>query len=130
MSRKAFLCIVSVIAIVVGLCALLFPSALLDSKGVTPGAAINVWVSEVGILLIATGITAFLIRGHADSATLKAVFVGNIILQLGLLSIEPLAYANGIITKLSGIIPNTILHLVLAASFCWYLSKMTAGSAR
>ena len=124
MTRKTFLGIASFIAVAVGTFALIFPGILLESKGVAENAAANVWVREVGILLIAVGTAAFLYRSHEDSPTLKAVFIGNIILQLGLLTIEPIAYANGIITKLSGIVPNTILHALLASGFAYYLAKM------
>ncbi len=124
MTRQTFLGIASFIALAVGTFALIFPEILLESKGVAPNAAVNVWVREVGILLISVGVTAFLYRTHEDSPTLQAVFIGNIILQLGLLAIEPIAYANGVITQLSGIVPNTILHVLLASGFIYYLVKM------
>lgn len=124
MTRKTFVSIAAFIAFAVGAFALIFPGILLESKGVVPNAAVEVWVREVGVLLISVGVAAFFYRGDADSPTLRAVFIGNIILQLGLLTIEPIAYANGIITKLSGIVPNTILHLLLAGGFAYYLMKM------
>ena len=124
MTRKTFLSIAAFLALVIGTFALVFPGILLESKGVAPNAAVDVWVREVGILLISVGVAAFFYRGDADSPTLQAVFIGNITLQLGLLTIEPIAYANGTITKLSGIVPNTVLHLLLAGGFAYYLMKM------
>lgn len=124
MKRKTFLSIASLIALGVGIFALAFPAALLESKGVAANAGANVWVRQVGLLLIALGVTAFLVRGDEDSPTLKALFIGNIIVQLGLFPIEPLAYLNGVVTKVEGIIPNTLLHLVLAGGFAWYLMEM------
>lgn len=124
MKRKTFLVGASFIALAVGTFALIFPDVLLESKGVAANGAANVWVREVGVLLIAVGIIAFLVRGHDDSQTLKTFFIGNIVLQLGLIPIEPIAYVNGIITKLSGIMPNTILHALLAGGFAYYMVKM------
>lgn len=124
MKRKTFLVGASFIALTVGILALIFPGVLLESKGVTASEATNVWVREVGVLLIAVGVTAFLVRGHEDSPTLKAFFIGNIVLQLSLIPIEPIAYINGIVTKLAGIMPNTILHVLLAGGFAYYAAKM------
>ncbi len=123
MNRKIFLTMAAAIGLGVGSFALLFPSPLLASKGVSSVEA-NIWAREVGVLLIAIGVIAYLVRGHDDSPTLKAILLGNIIIQLGLLSIELLAYQDGIITLLSGIIPNTALHVVLAAGFTFYFMKM------
>lgn len=124
MTRKIFLTLASFIALAVGTFALIFPGILLESKGVAASDAVNIWVREVGVLLISVGVAAFLVRSHEDSPTLKAFFISNIVLQLGLLTIEPFAYANGIITKLSGIVPNTLLHVLLACGFAYYLVKM------
>ena len=124
MNRKTFLIISSLIALAVGLFALSAPELLLQSKGVDVNAGTTIWVREVGVMLIAVGITVFMVRNHADSSTLKAVLVGNVVVQLGLLVIEPLAYSAGIITKLAGIAPNTMIHVLLAFGFCYYASKI------
>src|SRR3954470_1607020 len=113
MSREVFLTIVAGVAVCIGGFAAALPRLLLDSKGVAPNAATSVWVREVGVLLVALGVTAFLVRGQPDSTTLRAFLIGNVIVQLGLLPIEVVAYARKVITKLSGIVPNTILHAAL-----------------
>ncbi len=130
MSRRTFLTVVSFIAVGIGAIALLMPAALLESKGVAANAAADVWVREVGIALISIGIVTFVLRGHPDSPTLRAFLVGNAILQLGLLPIEIVAYAQGVITKASGIVPNSILHALLACGFAYYaVSIKTHASA-
>lgn len=121
MNRKTFLTVVSFIALAIGLFALIAPSLLLESKGVVPNEAARLWVREVGVLLIALGVMSFIVRGHSASPTLKAFLLGNAIVQLGLFPLELLAYANGLITKVSGVAPNSVLHLLLAAGFSWYL---------
>jgi hypothetical protein len=123
MSRQIFLTIASVIAFCVGLFATLFPGTLLESKGVEPLVGTLVWMRETGLLLIAVGIINFLIRKHESSETLKTILLGNIIIQIGLFVIELLAYFNGVITKLSGIIPNLTLHILLAIGFIYFLLK-------
>ena len=122
--REWFLTAAASVACLVGAVALLMPQLLLESKGIAANPAANIWMREVGALLTAAGVVAFLVRHADNSPPLQAVFAGNIVLQLGLLPIEPLVYANGIITRLSGIIPNTMLHVVLAAGFAFYLVRM------
>ena len=123
MSRKLFLTITSIIASAIGCIALFFPSILLESKGVLSNAGTTVWMRETGLLILATGITAFLVRSHDLSSTLKAFFAGNIIIQTGLFFIELIAFYCGVITKLSGLAPNLILHATLAFCFLYYLTK-------
>jgi hypothetical protein len=120
MSRELFLTLASCVALAVGAFAAVLPRRLLAGKGVAPGPAATVWVREVGVLLVATGVTVFLVRSQPDSAALRAILIGSCVTQVGLLGIEPVAYARGVITKLSGIVPNTVLHVVLAAGFAYY----------
>ncbi|MEQ1553239.1 MAG: hypothetical protein ABL929_03615 [Ferruginibacter sp.] len=126
MSRQIFLTIASIIAFSVGIFAILFPNTLLASKGVEPLVGTLVWMRETGLLLLTIGIIAFLVRKHESSETLKIFLFGNIIIQIGLFVIELLAYFNGIITKLSGIIPNLTLHILLAIGFVhfWTILKI------
>jgi hypothetical protein len=129
MTRKTFLTVGSLIALGVGLLALVAPDLLLASKGVS-GTAPAVWTREVGVALIAVGATAFAVRGHDDSPTLRAFLYGNLAIQLGLLPIEPLAWHAGVITSLAGIVPNTVAHLLLAAGFSYYAVTMPAADLR
>jgi hypothetical protein len=129
MDRKTFLIISSLIALAVGFFALCAPELLLQSKGIDVNAGTMIWVREVGVMLIAVGFTVFMVRNHADSSTLKALLLGNVVVQLGLLVIEPLAYSAGIITKLAGIAPNTVIHVLLAFGFCYFALKMRVQPA-
>ncbi len=124
MSRLVFLTLASLIALSVGVFALLFPAVLLESKGVAPINGTLVWTREVGLLLISLGIMIFSARTHSDSATLKALLFSNIIVQIGLFCIELMAYSNGTITKISGIIPNLSLHVLLTIGFIYYWATM------
>lgn len=129
MNRKTFLTVVSLIGMSVGTVALLLPTALLGSKGVEPNPAASVWMREVGVALIAISTVTFLVKGHPDSPTMKALLIGNAVLQLGLFPIEIVALANGTLTKLSGIVPNSVLHVALAAAFAYYATQIRPASA-
>ncbi len=124
MSRQIFLTIASIIAFIVGLFAIALPGTLLESKGVEPLVGTLVWMRETGLLLLTTGIIIFSIRKHEASETLKVFLFGNSIVQIGLFVIELLAYFNSVITKLSGIIPNLALHILLAIGFIHFWKKM------
>ncbi len=124
MERKWFLTVVAVIAAAVGLFALLAPAALLASKGVAASAAGELWAREMGVAILSTGVAAFLMRGHADSASLRAFLIANAVLQLGLFPIEIAAFAAGVVTKASGIVPNEVLHLVLAGGFVHFALRI------
>lgn len=119
-SRFWFLTVASLIAISVGGIALMAPGVMLASKGIVGNAAAQVWMREVGALLLAVGVIGFLVRSHEDSATLRALLWGNALLQLALLPIEVMAHARGVIPDVTGIMPNTALHVLLAAGFVSY----------
>ena len=129
MKRSTYLLLAGIIALSIGAFALFAPATLLASKGVVSVAA-NVWIQEVGALLIAIGILAVMVRHHEDSPTLKAILISNVVIQIGLFSIEALAYHDGIITRLSGIVPNLMLHVCLAFGLSYYIVKMPNFSSR
>jgi hypothetical protein len=123
--RSLFLTFVGVVAIGIGGLALAFPRTLLEGKGVAlPNEAAALWVREVGVLILALGVTLFLVRKHHDSPTLRAVLLGNAMVQLGLLPLELFAYRERVITLLSGIVPNSVLHVLLGTGFLLFASRM------
>ena len=81
------------------------------------------WIRQVGVAILGIGLVSFLIRGHAPSATIRAFLYGNAAHQLMLAPIEVVAFRAGTITKLSGIVPNTVLHVLLATGFLYFASK-------
>jgi hypothetical protein len=130
MKRHVFLTIAALVALIVATLALLWPAHLLHSKGVAPSAAAEVWIREVSVLLIALAALVLMVRRHDDSPTLRAVLVFNMLVQLGLFPIEIAAWFDGVITRAWGVIPNSVLHLVLAACFGYYAcSPRQAASA-
>lgn len=51
---------------------------------------------------------------------MKALMLGNLLVQLGLLATEIAGYSAGVITKVSGVAPNSVLHLLLALGFGYF----------
>ena len=129
MERKTFLGIVGVIGIVIGSMALLFPAALLAGKGVSPEPAPVVWVREVGILILAMSAVVILARAQPDSPTMRAILWGNALLHAGLFPIELAAWNAGVITRVSGVAPNSVLHVVLAAGFVAFARRVAPRPA-
>lgn len=126
MQRKTFLTIASIIPMAVGSLALVAPALLIGVlKGAETNPAAEVMARTVGVLLLTVGLVSFLVRGEGDSSTLRAVLTGNLVLQLALLPIDPLAYASGVFVGLGSFLPNTILHVVLALAFAYYLRAMS-----
>ena len=120
MSRRFFLTAAGAIGLVIGLLALLWPTVILTGKGVTLDVATPVWVREVGASILALSVILLLVRRHADTATLRAVLWGNALVHGALLPIEVVAWREGVITRLDGIVPNSMLHLVFAAGFVFF----------
>jgi hypothetical protein len=124
MTRRTFLVFSSVVATAVAVFAVCAPAALLAGKGVATSPALEVWVREVGAMIFAAAVVTFLARDAPDSLGLRALLVGNAVLHACLLPIEALAYAQGTIGKLSGVVPNTILHALLAVGFASYARRV------
>ena|SRR5436190_17220229 len=128
--RSSFLTLASVVALAIGAFAVAAPQALLAGKGVAPPLdAAAIWVRELGVNILALGLTLFLVRKQPLSPTLRAVLVGNAVVHLGLFPIELAAYHQGVITRLSGVVPNSILHLGFAAAFLWHATRKPPANA-
>jgi hypothetical protein len=124
MTQKSFLTLVSLVALAVGTLALAAPAALLASKGVLPLAATQIWVRETGLLILMTGIVTLLVRADPDSPTLRSLLFANAALQGCLLPIELYAHSQGTIPPLSGVLPNSIFHLLAGSGFLYFALRM------
>jgi hypothetical protein len=131
MSRKAFLTVTSIIVLVIGIFALTAPNVLITSvKVAAPSETANVMARTVGILLITVGVLDFLVKDHEDSATMRSILIANLVLQLGIMPIDPSAYATGVYKTVGSFAPNTVLHILLASGFIYYLVKMKKRERR
>jgi hypothetical protein len=118
MSRKTFLTIAALIALTIGGLGAIAPDVLLSQvKMAVPNPAALVMCRTCGILLLFAGLLAWLVRGHADSPTLAAVLKANVVLQLMIIPIDPLAYLDGTFRTWVSFVPNTLVHLFLVSGF-------------
>lgn len=125
MKRKTFLTITSIIVLLIGCFALTSPGVLITSvKYAAPSETANVMARTVGILLITVGLLNFLVRDHEDSPTMRSILIANLVLQVGIMPIDPSAYASGVYRTIGSFAPNTVLHILLASGFVYYLAKM------
>jgi hypothetical protein len=120
MTRTTFLTIAACIGLAVGLFALIAPSTFLATKGVVDNPAAAVWMREVGVLILAVSLLGLAVRSHPPSPTLRAVLLANALVQAGLLPIELAAWSRGVITTVSGVAPNSVLHVTLSLGFLWF----------
>ena len=131
MKRKTFLTITSIIVLLIGCFALTSPGVLITSvKYAAPSETANVMARTVGILLITVGLLNFLVKDHEDSPTMRSILIANLVLQIGIMPIDPSAYASGVYRTVGSFAPNTILHILLASGFIYYLAKMKKSVRR
>ena len=124
MTRKTFLTLTVIASAIIGTVALFFPSFLIcEVKHAAPSPAANAMARTVGALILSVGALNFLVRSHPQSPTLRAILTANIIVHLGLLPLDPIAYATGTFHTLGSFLPNSLLHVVFAAAFAHYRSQ-------
>jgi hypothetical protein len=131
MKRKTFLTVTSIIVLLIGCFALISPGVLItDVKYAVPSETANVMARTVGILLISVGVLNFLVKDHEDSPTMRSILIANLVLQIGIMPIDPSAYAAGVYRTVGSFAPNTVLHVLLACGFIYYLAKMKKSVSR
>lgn len=122
MPRSFFLTLVGAVGLAIGLLATFFPETVLAIKGVALNPVTGVWVREVGVSIVAVSVIVLLVRRSPDTPTLRAVLWGNALLHAGLLPIEIAAFHDGVITRVDGIVPNSILHVAFGIGFVLFAS--------
>lgn len=127
MNRTHFLTLAAAVAFLIGALAYLFPAILLaDMKEVVPTALANTMARTVGIVLIGFAVLNYSVRNHKESKTLRAVFVANIVVQVGILPIDPLAWYVGTYSSTVSFVPNTILHVLLIIGFLRFMPSCSS----
>lgn len=122
MPRRRFLTFVACVAFAVGALAIVSPATLLTGKGANAGAVAVTMMREVGVLIVASGLLAALVRSHPASTTLRAILGANAFLQLAIFPIEIVAHVEGTFPVLAGILPNSVFHLIAAGGFVYFAS--------
>ena len=126
---RLLLLVAACVAAAVGCLALLAPASLLAAKGVASiDPAAIAMTRTVGVALLGVAGLDFACRDLAPSATLRRVLAANAGLQLMLLPLDPYAYAVGAFSGVGSFLPNTVLHMVLAAGFIRMWRTTSSGS--
>lgn len=120
----------AVIALGVGGVALVAPTAFLAAKGIVDNPAAGVWMREVGAALVSISVMTWSLRNAPDSQGMRGFLWGGALLQGLLLPIEIWAYAQGIIPVLMGIVPNSVLHVVLGLGFLMHARAIPSATGR
>jgi hypothetical protein len=128
MSRKTFLTISALIGLIFGVYMLVAPSKMMEGMGVGEDRVANVVLEAMSITLIAVSAIIFFARNDEGSPALRAILIGGIIMHFGDMPVDWIAYSNGTFTKLSGIMPGTIVHIILGIGFIYYLMKLRQAS--
>jgi hypothetical protein len=124
MTRTTLFTVTGLTALSIGALALIAPGVLIETiKAAEPSASADVMARTAGVLLLSVGLLDLLVRRHAESPTMRAILLVNLALQLAILPIDPLAFAAGTFRRLGSFVPNTVLHLVLAAAFARELGR-------
>lgn len=127
MKPRTFFLLSAVVASSIGCLALFAPDLLLEGvKGVSADGPSRVMARTTGALLCCIGAMDFLVRDHEDSPTLRAVLLANAFVHLGLMPIDPLAWATGTFQTLGSFLPNTVLHMGFASMALWLWRRPSA----
>lgn len=125
LERKTVLSVTAFIAIPIGLFILVAPQFFLESvKHAEPNDTANVMARTAGILLISIGLLDFLVRNSSDSPTMLAILAANLVLQIGIMPIDVIAYVTGAFSTLGSFVPNTIAHVILASGYAYQIRCM------
>lgn len=124
MKRQTFLTIAAVVGALFAVVMLASPSKMMENVGGQPNDTTNVVLQVVGVMLFSISVMTFLARKDGGSIALRAILIGSILMHLVSLPIDWIAFQAGTLTQLSGIIPGTIVHVILAVGFIYYLMKL------
>jgi hypothetical protein len=121
-SRKAFLALSGLVAWFFGATMFFAPQQMLANvtAGANPTAeGVLQWMA---VALFSVGCINVLARNDAGSPALRAVMLGNVILHLLGWATDIYQHLEGFVTA-QGLAMGTIVHLVLAGGFLYYLTR-------
>lgn len=122
MSRKLFLIIAGVMAVIFGLGMLASPQQMLTNmaRDAREGELVLQWM---GVVLLSVGVMNILSRNDPGSPALRAVMLGNILLHVLGFGIDVYHHLLGFV-QASGVVMGAVVHGVLTTGFAYYLAKM------
>ncbi len=124
MKRQTFLTIAAIVALLFAAFMFAAPDKMMESQGISPDDLVKVMLQFMSIMMFSIAVITFLSRKDPGSIALRAVLTGSTVMHILSMSIDWLGYARGIFPKVSGIMPGTIVHLIFAIGFIYYLVKL------
>ena len=112
----------AVLAWLFGAMLLLVPGPFFAPIGITMTDKIATIAQNQGAALISIGVIDFLARGTTDRTALRAVLVGNLVIQVLSLLVAIRALALGIFPPQGA--PSVVIHLVLGTLFALALRRV------
>jgi hypothetical protein len=124
MKRKTFLVIASVVALLFAVIMIAAPGKVMQSQGLTADEPVKATLQFLGVMILAVAIITYLSRNDPGSIALRAVLIGSIVVHVLSMAMDWITYARGVFSQVSGIIPGTVVHTLLAIGFIYYLVKL------
>ena len=116
----------AVLAWIFGAMLLFAPGPFFAPIGVVVTDKIAAVAQAQGAILVGLGFINFLARDTVDPVALRAVLVGNLVVQLLSLGVAVRAVALGIVPSQGA--PSIVIHVVLGALFALALRRVQAGA--
>lgn len=123
MKRSLFFLITAILSALAGSGLLFFPNFIAEANHWIPSPQILLQIRFSGALVLSIAALNFLVRNHGDSATLKAVFICNIVNHAINTVNDLMSYKEGSMS-LEGLLPFFIGHLFIGGFSLYYLTKI------
>jgi hypothetical protein len=118
----------AVLAWIFGAMLLLAPGPFFAPMGIAVDQKVATIAQNQGAALIAIGLINFLCRRVTDAAALRAVLLGNLVIQLLSLGIAVRALALGIFPSQGA--PAVVIHVILGTLFAVALRRVRTVEER
>jgi hypothetical protein len=125
MKRQTFLTIAAVVGALPAVLMITAPAKMMERMGSQPSDTTNVLLQIIGVMMFPVAVLLFLARKDEGSIALRAIIIGSIIMDVGSIPIDWIAYQRGIFTHISSLIPSTIIHIIFAVGFIYYLKNLS-----
>jgi hypothetical protein len=117
MKRQTFLTIAASVGILFSIFMLASPSEMIKSMGAQPGDLSDALIQVMSVLLFSISLITFLARKDQGSLALRAIIIGSLVMHIGSIPIDWIAFRHGTFTQISGLIPGTCIHIIFTIGF-------------
>ena len=125
MKRQTFFTIAASIGVLFSAYMILAPDKMMEGMGSQSSETTNIILQVMCVMLFSIAVMLFLARKDEGSIALRAIIIGNIVMHIASIPIDWIGYNKGIFTKISGLVPGTIIHIILAIGFIYSLKNLS-----